>query len=164
MALEPTKRATQGAPAKVDKSGYPKILVPTPAQLAAGVRVVVAEPETWCRSVAGLVRKAQRCGWEVSVSYSHFIDTPPNMGKWKGQPVPKHSQAVRLRNVFGIQAYGIWHGIEGEGWAAESAQAQWRGLRSLPFGAEALEKLVTGKMMLIREPGQGAWRLEAVIV
>lgn len=151
-------RAGARADAVIVDEQWPKLLIPTPAQLAAGQRVILAQEETWCQSVASLVRKATRYGWAVSVTYSHFLDRPAYQGKWKGTPKPVHDQTVRLlREADGVGAYASWHGVEGDGWAAQGGQAKWLGLLSVPLSATVIDELVTGKVTLTREEGQGVW-------
>jgi len=153
---EPTRRATAGVAKKVPRAELkPTILIPTPAQLKAGVRAVDSDPGQWPRAVAALVRKAQAAGWETRVTYSQILDIPAIAGEHKGQQVVKHFLAVRLFHVERqIRAYGLWRGVEGQGWSAETAQAMlvnhWP---TTSFGVEDLGRLVTGTRHIKEVPG-----------
>jgi hypothetical protein len=160
---EPTRRATAGAAKTTPRAELkPTILVPTPAQLAAGIRLVDADESQWPRPVALMVRKAQAAGWETRVTYSQVLDIPAVAGKYKGQQVIKHFLAVRMFHVKRqIRAYGIWKGVEDQGWSADCAQAMlinhWP---TTAFGVEDLGRLVTGAMEIKGVPG--GFALQAV--
>jgi len=126
----------------------PTILIPTPAQLARGQRMVDMPREQWPQSVTSLVDKAQRHGWSVRVTYSQVLDIPTIAGKHKGERQIKHWLAVRLEHAArGVKAYGTWCGTDETGWKADHGQAMlvnhWP---TTIFGVMDLVRLVTGKM------------------
>lgn len=147
MVDEPTRRATAGAPPKRADMA-PTILIPTPAEMARGQRLIDAPRDQWPRAVELLADKAERAGWNVRVTYSQVLDLPAIAGRHKGERVVKHYLAVRLFHVKRqIMAYGIWSGTEDTGWKADHAQAMlvnhWP---TTTFGVTELGKLVTGLM------------------
>lgn len=132
----------------------PVILVPTPAQLEAGIRVIDADPAVWCASVKAMVERAKRNNWTFRVTYSQFIDVSSNRGKHAGEAVTKHTLAVRMWRDSGIhliRCYGMWHGTDEDGWKASGA-----GAVSFLFGMVKLsgitdlEKLIDGRMTITR--------------
>lgn len=73
------------------------ILEPTPAQLAAGVRVLPFEGEL-PKTAADLVALAGRAGWSAMATRSRFLDVPAVSGKYKGQYAEKVCAAIRLEH------------------------------------------------------------------
>lgn len=146
---EPARRATAGAKAKVKRGELsPVILIPTPAQLAAGVRVIDADPEVWPRAVRSAVEKVRRYAWSNRVTYSQFLDVPPSAGKHKGEWVTKHCLRVRCwRDTMRVEA--SWVGTDEDGWKFDGAQAFSAGLGlSQPLSSEVFGKLIDGRMVL----------------
>lgn len=160
MSVEPTRRATAGAPAKRAEMS-PTLLVPTIAQLAARVRQVDADPSQWPTAVTAMVRKAQGAGWGTRVTYSQILDIPTIAGKHKGERQIRHYLAVRLEHGGrGIAAYGVWAGTEDTGWKADHAQAMlFNHWPTTTFGVTELGRLIAGDMH-IREVAHG-YRLVA---
>lgn len=139
----------------------PVILVPTPAQLARGERVIDAEPEIWPAAVKAMVKKAGSHGWGCRVTYSQFLDIPPVSGKNVGEWVTKH--CLRVRTWLGdVAAEGTWIGAEADGWKPDTAQAyhrQW-GL-SVPFGVKVMGELLDGTMVIARDERGFAHAIQA---
>lgn len=139
----------------------PKLLVPTPAQLARGERVIDLDPDAWTKAVRDVVKRAERAGWTCRVTYSHFLAVPPVSGRMTGQWVPTHVQCVRLRGMF-AQAWGAWHGTEHDGWSWNSGQYLPLGGVLLSVGATELSGLITGKMTIRTHEGTGKRRVEQI--
>lgn len=154
--IEPQKRTVKSkkprAGARVEdvpEELRPKILVPTPAQLASGQRLVSADPAIWPDSVARAHRKALENGWLAMVTYSHFLDVPPYQGKHAGQWVEKFSLAVRVCKMP-VLAYAVWHGQEEEGWSANAAGAWLVGVGpAVTFGVMEFGQLLDGRLNVV---------------
>lgn len=162
--LEPDKARKVGGGKKPPREDLvPRILVPTPAQLAAGVRVVDADPDTWPAQVGLAVKRAEKAGWSWRVSYSHFLAVPPTGGADAGQWVDTHSMVVRLSREWVGRAWGAWHGTERLGWKFDSAQF-WGAFmpRQIKVGADALAGLIVGTMNVVLDQGTGVYRVEKV--
>lgn len=157
---EPTRRATAGSreskPALV-----PIILIPSPADLAAGRRTITADEEDIPRSVRLMRERALAAGWSAQVTYSHVFDTPPYTGAWAGRWVPKHIMCLRVwRLDWKIRAYAIWSCIDdGSGvgsWKAEGGQAMIIGghWATSGFGVTEFGRLLDGQRRVewVRKP------------
>lgn len=84
----------------------PVVLVPTPAQLARGQRLIDATASQ-CPSSALIMRSAaEREGWATRVTYSHAL-MPPKLGgeDWR----ERHSIALRVEHrARRLRGYAIW--------------------------------------------------------
>jgi len=166
MATEPTKRATAGVAAKVDRGGgKPALLVPTPAQLARGERVLDADPSDYPQAVRLAVDKARKAGFAVRVTYSHFQDVPAVSGKHKGEWVETMSMCVRLvrgEGDFATRAWGCWLGTE-DGWKYDSGQ-WWAPFipRIVNVSATGFIGLITGAMVIGYDVGTGRYCAEKI--
>lgn len=71
----------------------PVVLVPTPAQIARGERVINARPEFVPSAAAKLADVAREHGWAARLTYSHAL-IPPKRGSddWREQ----HTVALRV--------------------------------------------------------------------
>lgn len=149
MANEPAPRAKAGAKAKRDELS-PVVLIPTPAQLASGVRVIDVGEEIYPRAVVLAVARAHKCGWGSRVTYSQFLDVPPFAGKHKGQWVTKHCLRVRCwRDTMRVEA--SWIGTDEDGWKFDSAQAFSAGFGlTQPLSSDVFGKLIDGRMALVQ--------------
>jgi len=150
------RKKSAGGREEVIEDVAPIILVPTPAQLAAGQRIVDVASDSWPDSVRLMVGRAQRAGgWRVRVTYSQYLASP-----YRGERKLKHTMAVRLvRECDGVQAYGMWQGEDDKGWSADSAQAKHPELGMCgPFGVTELGRLVDGTMMITR------WQYRNILV
>lgn len=158
-----TKRKEDGKAPKVDRGdGQPKLLVPTPAQLAAGVRLIDVDPGEYCRAVGLLVRKLESLGWRYRVTYSHFLAVPAVTGRFVGQWMPTHSQCVRMSGMF-ARAWGCWHGTEEGGWGWDSGQYWPTGGTVMGVSSTELTGLITGKMTIRTDEGTGIRRVEETV-
>lgn len=143
------------------KALVPQLLVPTPAQLARGERVIDLDPDAWCKAVRDMVKRAERAGWTCRVTYSHFLGVPPVAGRMTGQWVPTHVQCVRLRGMF-AQAWGAWHGTDHDGWKWDSGQYLPLGGLLMNVSATGLSGLITGKMTIKCDERTGKRRVEEI--
>lgn len=136
-----------------------RVLIPTPAQLAAGIRLIDAEPETWPQAVRDTVRRAETAGWRWRVTRSHFLDIPPTTGWSKGEWVDTHSLAVRLGKQLAGRAWGVWHGTE-RGWRYDSGQF-WGHFMQRPVNVNAtqLTGLILGRMHVQYDQKEGKYHV-----
>lgn len=111
--------------AKVKEVLVPIVLVPTPAQRAAGQRLVDARDDQIPRGAKALMKAAQAAGWLVRVTYVHAL-MPPKRGAEDWWDV--HNVAVRLAHPDGRRAWGCW--VNG-GWDGGQAGGRNVGAREL---------------------------------
>lgn len=93
----------------------PVVLVPTPAQLARGQRLVDAAP-TQCPNSALIMRTAaERAGWTTRLTYSHAL-MPPKRGNedwWEQQTIALRVQHdERALRGYAVWANGLWDGAQ----------------------------------------------------
>lgn len=164
---EPTRRATAGSKGGKKRAGArteepdtpalrPLVLTPSPADLAAGWRVIVAEEHEIPRSAKAFFNRAVAAGWSAQVTYSYFWDTPPYTGRWAGRWVPKHSICVRVWHLGRrLRAYALWTCIDdGSGaasWDTQGGQAQLLGSDAPGWptprvGVTDLDKMIKGEL------------------
>ena len=139
----------------------PLILVPSPADLAAGRRVITAEEDEIPRAARLFRDRAEAAGWTTQVTYSHFWDVPPATGAWAGRWVPKHSMFVRFWHLGRrLRGYAGWTCVDdGTGaarWSSGGGQVQILGYRwpagVASGGVKQLEKLVSGEQTVKQAP------------
>lgn len=125
-----------------------RLLTPTPAQLAAGVRMIDAPADDWPLAVKQAVRRADKAGWAWRVTYSQFEAIPPVLGADVGKWVLTHSMVVRMQGPAG-RAWGAWHGTTRTGWGYDSGQF-WGLFMGYPVNINATELagLITGSMIV----------------
>lgn len=143
----------------------PVILVPTPAQLARGERVLDADPESYPQAVRLAVDKAQKAGFVTRVTWSHFKNTPPVAGKNAGLWVDTHCLCLRLvrgEGDFATRAWGCWWGTE-DGWKYDSGQ-WWAPFipRIVNVSATGFIGLITGAMVIGYDVGTGRYCAEKI--
>jgi hypothetical protein len=97
----------------------PVILVPTPAQLARGQRVIEATDEQCPAALLRLREAALTAGWAVRTGYSHALHPPKRGGEdW----YERHHVTLRIAHEGrGQRGYGAW------------ADGAWDGAVVLPF-------------------------------
>lgn len=106
-ADRPARREREAAAARVYVP-QPIVLVPTPAMLAAGQRIVDARADQIPRTCAALVAKVATTGRAYRVTYAHAL-MPPKRGQqdW----ADSHSVCLRLPGFgFGGWVNGQWDG------------------------------------------------------
>lgn len=160
---EPTRRATSGSKGGKKRAGArdvaddkpalrPFVLIPTPAQVAAGQRLVTAEEDDIPRTVALFRDRTLAAGWSAQVTYSHIWDVPPATGRWAGRWVPKHIMCVRFWHLRRrLRAYASWScaddGSGAAAWSSDGGQAQIIGnWPTTKVGVVALGKMVAGDL------------------
>lgn len=141
----------------------PKILVPTPAQLERGERVIDADSEIWPDQVRTAVGRAETHGWAWRVTYSHVLAVPPVTGADAGQWVDTHVLVVRMAKPWIGRAWGCWHGTERLGWKFESAQYWGHFMpRQVNVNATELAGLIAGTMTMKYNEGTGSYEVQKV--
>jgi len=156
-----TKGKASKGKAKVDglerSELRPRILVPTPAQLERGERVIDADPQIWPGAVAQMVKRCEREGWSVRVTHSQFLAVPPVSGADVGQWVDTHCLVTRIRKEWVGRAWASWLGTQRLGWKFEVAQF-WGQFMPRPanVAADQLNGLITSTMTmkLIKKTGE----------
>lgn len=134
----------------------PKLLVPTPAQLARGERLVDADRDIWPDQVVQMVKRAEGAGWLWRVTYSQFLAVPPITGADAGQWVDTYVMCVRLGKAWTGRAWGAWHGTQRKGWKYESGQFWGHFMdRAANVNSTELNGLVTGTMTMQVVDGTG---------
>lgn len=160
---EPTKRATSGVAAKVDRGdGRPVLLVPTAAQLARGERLIDADPATYPQAVRLAVDKARKAGFEVRVTYSQFQAVPPVSGRNRGLWIETHAMCVRVSRET-TRGWGCWFGTDA-GWSYDDGQ--WKiAFLPHPVNVTATEftGLITGAMVIGYKVETGKYCAEKVV-
>lgn len=132
----------------------PLILIPSPADLAAGRRVIVVEEDEIPRSVRAFRDATIAGGWSAQVTYSHFWDVPPATGRWAGRWVPKHMMCVRFWHLGRrLRGYATWvcsdDGSGAARWSSDGGQVQIIGQwPSGELGIRQIERLIAGEVDL----------------
>lgn len=140
----------------------PRLLTPTPAQLAAGVRLIDAPPDDWPSAVAQAVKRAEKAGWSWRVTYSQFEAIPPVSGADVGKWVLTHSMVVRMRGPGG-RAWGAWHGTTRTGWSFDDAQ-YWGIFMpvAIVVSATELAGLIVGTMTVKVKEGTNGYTVQPI--
>lgn len=124
------RRAEAARRGKIKEVLTPIVLVPTPAQRAAGQRIVDARDDQVPAAARLLAKRAIAGGWAVRVTYAHAL-MPPKRGSedwWDN-----HSVAVRLGHPDGRRAWGCWSngGWDGGQWWTPGTMVRNVGAREL---------------------------------
>lgn len=85
------------------------VLEPTPAQLAAGIRVLEISPDEAYGSIATLHDAAVAAGWSAVIAQSRYLSEPATGGavERRGRRLEKVVQSLRVARGP-VRAYGLW--------------------------------------------------------
>lgn len=126
------------------------VLEPTPAQLAAGVRVIEIGADEAYNSIATLYDTAVGRGWAAQIAQSRYLSTPMTSGDLarRGRRLERVVQSLRVQRGP-VRAYGVWEfDVERSKWAPQGGRVGLmtaQGLMGIvDLNVTQLEKLIRG--------------------
>lgn len=126
------------------------VLEPTPAQLAAGIRVIEISADDAYAPLASLYDAARLVGWMAQIAQSRYLSEPGTGGKVerRGRRLEKVVQSLRVQ-CDPVRAYGMWEfDVERAKWSAAGGRCGIvtpEGMAAvMPLGVKGLERLIKG--------------------
>lgn len=126
------------------------VLEPTPAQLAAGIRVIEIGADEAYVGAAKLYDAALAAGWAARIAQSRYLTEPATSGaiERRGRRLERVVQSLRVRRDP-LRAYGCWEfDCERAKWSAQGGRVgvmMDKGLTGIvAVNVTQLEKLIKG--------------------